>query len=213
MLGLFAISESAIAGFVESNVAPLDLVAPTFTGVLEFIKNSGSITVDWSGAVASDNVAIARREYRIGGTGAYTAASVSEELSATHTFAGLLASTTYQIDVRAVDTSGNVSSALTGLVATISPESEGGLNYIRYSLVTHDREQHVDLVNLRYALFSQLSPSSFTAPVAKGTIPSLSGPAELNIPISAAVAPAGWYMLILSDADNTTTVAVPVLVN
>jgi hypothetical protein len=86
-------------------------------------------------------------------------------------------------------------------------------NHIRYALVTHDREQHVNLVNLRYALFSQLSPASFTAPVVKGTIAQIVGPAELNIPVSAAVAPAGWYMLILSDADNTTTVAVPVLVS
>jgi hypothetical protein len=109
----------------------------------------------------------------------------------------------------------SISSApISGARAVSGPAlpDDGTLNHIRYNLVTHDVEQHVNLVNLRYALFAQLSPSNFGAPVAKGTIPLISGPAQLDIAVSAAAVPIGWYMLILSDADNTTTVAVPVLV-
>jgi hypothetical protein len=191
-----------------------DSTVPTFTGSISESHTSDSVTVNWSNSISADNVAVARREYRIGGVGAYTAATSGEEASETHTFAGLSASTTYQIDVRCVDTSGNVSTPLSIGVTTSAASGGGGeFNHVLYTLVTHDRAQHVDLVNLKYALFAQLSPALFTAPVAKGTIASIVGPALLDIPVLASAVPVGWYMLVLSDADNTTTVAVPVLVS
>ena len=191
-----------------------DSTVPTFTGSISESHTSDSITVNWSSTISTDNVAVARREYRIGGVGGYTSATSGEEVSKAHTFAGLSASTTYQIDVRCVDTSGNVSTPLSiGVTTSASSGGGGEFNHVRYTLVTHDLEQHVNLVNLKYALFAQLSPALFTAPVAKGTIASIVGPAVLDIPVLASVVPVGWYMLVLSDSDNTTTVVVPVLVS
>ncbi len=211
MLGYFPLSLGPISGAAPLSGNPGDVTAPTFTGILGESHSSTSITVSWAATTSLDNIAVLRHEYRIGGAGGYTPATSQEEVSREHTFTGLAAGTQYLIEARCVDTSNNLSAPLSITVSTTAVD-DGTMNYIRYSLVTHTVEQHVNLVNLRYALFSQLSPANFSAPVAKGTISMISGPAALNIAVSKTAAPAGWYMLILSDADNTTTVAVPVLV-
>ena len=96
-----------------------DTTAPTFIGALTATVATSSITVDWSGATSADNVAVARREYRIG-AGTYTAASSAEEAAKAHTFTGLAAATEFVIDVRCVDTSGNASAPLSITFATLA---------------------------------------------------------------------------------------------
>jgi hypothetical protein len=294
-----------------------DSIKPTIDGTLAYTKSASSITIDWSATTSSDNVGVARREYRIGGSGAYTPATSGEEASKSHAFTGLAASTLHQIDLRCVDTSGNVSDPLTisvqtdaavvtpptatapgvprNVVATaginsisvafLAPLSNGGaavtgyavrlstgeqqtvaaspalftglslvartaqvaatnsvgpgsyssasntvtptvvppdpdpdpdpgdgFNYIRCTLATHDGVLHVSLAVLRWALFAQLSPAAFGAPVDQGTHTMPAGSAQLEIAVLAADVPAGWYMLVLADEDGTTAVACPILV-
>lgn len=191
-----------------------DGVPPTFAGVLAHTKTSSTITVDWSGVISSDNVAVARCEYRLGGSGAYIAASSAEEASKQRTFAGLAPGTAYQIELRCVDTSNNVSQPLTIVVTTSAapPVGGGGTNYIRGTLSTRAGVLHLNLASLSWSLFAQLLPGNFAAPVAKGTHAMTAGSAELKIGVSATAAPAGWYMLAVSDLDGTTTVLSRVLV-
>lgn len=191
-----------------------DTVPPTFTGTLSASKTSSSITIDWSGTISSDNVAVARREYRIGGSGAYTPASVQEESSKQHTFIGLAASTVYPVEVRCVDTSSNVSQALAIGVMTnaASTPSGPGWNYIRLALVNRALVPYKNLSTVEWALFAQLSPKNYTAPVAQGVHQMPTGSALLEIAVAASVVPAGWYSLVISDPDGTTTVVSRVLV-
>jgi hypothetical protein len=197
-------------------VAPQpDGTPPTFTGALTHTKTSSSITVDWSGAAGSDNVAVARREYRIGGSGPYSPASSTEESNKRHTFPSLAPSTTYKIEVRCVDTSENVSMPLTIVVTTSAVPTPGGdgYNHIRYDLVTKGEVPHLNLATLDWSLFAQLRVKELSAPVAQGTHTMVAGSPLLDIAVPAATVPAGWYFLVLSDADGTTTVACPVLVS
>lgn len=157
---------------------------------------------------------MARREYRIGGSGAYTPASAGEEASKQHTFTGLAPSTVYQLEVRCVDTSNNVSQPLVAVVTTsaAAPAGGSGWNYIRYELVTNGHLPHLYLATVEWALFAQLSPRNFGTPIAQGSHAMDAGSALLEIAVPAATVPAGWYFLVLSDPDGTTTLACPVLV-
>lgn len=91
--------------------------------------------------------------------------------------------------------------------------SGSGDNYIRCTLATHAGQLQLNLATLDWALFAQLSPAAFAAPVAKGTHRMTAGSAELVIAVAAASIPKGWYMLALSDGDRTTTVLCPVQVS
>jgi hypothetical protein len=217
MLGFFAVSEAPVS-FVASSEGvsvPLpDGVAPSFSGLLAHTKTSSSITVDWSGTTSADNVAVARREYRIGGSGPYSPASSAEEVSKRHTFTSLASSTPFKIEMRCVDTNENVSMPLTIIVTTSAAPAPGGdgFNHIRYELVTKGEVPHLSLATLDWSLFGQLSPRNFGAPVAQGTHTMVAGSPLLDIAVTAAAVPTGWYFLVLSDADGTTTLACPVLV-
>jgi chitodextrinase len=208
------VSDPLSISVTTSTAAQPDGTPPTFSGSLAHTKTSSSITVDWSGTTSADNVAVARREYRIGGSGLYAPASSAEEVSKRHTFPGLASSVPYKIEVRCVDTSENVSLPLSIVVTTSAAPAPGGngSNYIRCTLATHDGVLHVSLAVLRWALFAQLSPAAFGAPVAQGTHTMPAGSAELVIAVPAAEVPAGWYMLILADDDGTTALACPILV-
>ncbi len=122
--------------------AAVDSQAPTFTGTLGESHTYNLITVNWLTTTSSDNVAVARREYRING-GAYTAASNSNELTKSHAFAGLTPDTDYSIDVRCVDTSGNVSAPLSITVTTdaapVFARAPSGDGYHVKHTVTPDR--------------------------------------------------------------------------
>lgn len=184
-----------------------DTTVPSFTGTLSYTATSSSITVSWSGTTSADNVAVARREYRIGGAGAYMAATAAEDAAKAHTFAGLDSNSTYQVDVRCVDTSGNVSAPLTIAAKTAEPAAGGGTdNYIRIKLGTRKGELHLNLAVVHWSVFAQLLPSGFNAPVAKGTKVMTPGSPLLEIRVPAATVPVGWYMLALSDPDGLTTI-------
>lgn len=194
-------------------VPPPDTTAPTFQGSLAHTKTSSSITIDWSGTTSRDDVAVARREYRIGGSGAYTAASAGEEVSKKHTFAGLASSAVYQIEMRCVDTSGNVSQPLAIVVTTSAPSSGGqsGTNYLRGTLATRKGMPQVSLAAVNWSLFLR-RPGNMGAPVAEGTHTMTAGSAQFQIPVPAATVPSDWYFLVLSDGDGTTALAAPILV-
>jgi hypothetical protein len=192
-----------------------DGVAPSITGLLAHTKTSTSITVDWSGTSSADNVAVARREYRIGGSGPYSPASSAEEANKRHTFPSLTSSTPYKVEVRCVDTSENVSLPLTIVVTTSAAPAPGGdgFNHIRYDLVTKGEVPHLNLATLDWSLFAQLRVKDLSAPIAQGTHTMVAGSPLLDIAVPAATVPAGWYFFVLADADGTTTVACPVLVS
>lgn len=217
MLGFSAISEapvSYVAPTAGGGTPAPDGVPPTFDGTLSYSKTSSSITVDWSATTSSDNVAVARREYRIGGSGPYTPASTAEETSKRHTFSGLAAATTYPVEVRCVDTSNNVSVALSISVTTSAAPAPGGngVNYIRLSLVSRKLVPYQNLSTVEWSLFAQLSPANFGAPVAQGTHQMPAGSSQLEIAVNANAVPAGWYSFIMSDPDGTTTAVTRVLV-
>jgi hypothetical protein len=107
------------------------------------------------------------------------------------------------------------SEPLGGDVAAASetpPGGETGTNYIRCTLATHDGVPQANLATLCWALFSQLSPAQFEAPVAKGKYTMTPGSADVKIAVPAATVPSGWYFLVLSDEDGTTALAAPILV-
>lgn len=192
----------------DATSAPVvDGTPPTFAGALAYTATSSSITVSWAGTTSADNVAVARREYRIGGAGSYTAATAAEETAKAHTFAGIDSNSTYQVDVRCVDTSGNVSASLTIAAKTDAPAAGGGTdNYIRVKLGTRKGELHLNLAVVHWSVFAQLLPSGFNAPVAKGIKVMTPGSPLLEIRVPAATVPVGWYMLALSDPDGLTTI-------
>lgn len=127
MIGLGPIGAAPIGALANASAGgnggtpPSDTSVPTFTGSLTYSVTNTSITIDWSGTTSADNVAVARHEYRIGGSGAYTPASAGEEVSKKHTFPGLPTGTAYQVDLRCVDTSENVSPPLTVTASTSIP--------------------------------------------------------------------------------------------
>jgi len=92
----------------------------------------------------------------------------------------------------------------------VPAEEEG--NYIRGILATRSGVLHRDLDSVEWALFKELSPASFGAPVAKGVHAMPSGSAGLEVLVSAAAVPAGWYMLVLANPSGTMTMASPILV-
>jgi hypothetical protein len=92
------------------------------------------------------------------------------------------------------------------------PAGGDGFNHIRYTLVTKGDVPHLYLAAVTWALFAQLSPATFGAPVAQGTHAMAVGSPLLEIAVPAATVPAGWYFLVLADADGTTTLACPVQV-
>jgi hypothetical protein len=92
------------------------------------------------------------------------------------------------------------------------PAGGDGFNHIRYTLVTKGDVPHMYLATVDWSLFAQLSPKNFGAPVAQGTHAMTAGSPFLEIAVPAATVPAGWYFLVLSDADGTTTLACPVQV-
>ena len=192
-----------------------DGIPPSLTGLLAHAKTSSSITVDWSGTTSSDNVAVARREYRIGGSGPYSPASSAEETSKRHTFPSLASGTPYKIEVRCVDTSENVSMPLTIVVTTSAAPAPGGdgYNHIRYDLVARGDVPHLNLDTLDWSLFAQLRVKDLGIPVAQGMHTMVSGSSRLDIAVPAATVPAGWYFFVLADADGTTAAASPVLVS
>jgi hypothetical protein len=70
----------------------------------------------------------------------------------------------------------------------------------------------VNLDGLNWALFSQLNPAQFGAPVAKGALEATDASAVLSISVSAAAVPVGSYMLALADTAGTTTLLCAVAV-
>jgi hypothetical protein len=94
-----------------------------------------------------------------------------------------------------------------------SPSGDNGFNYIRYTLVTKGDVPHLNLATVDWSLFAELSPKDFSAPVAQGTHSMAAGSPLLEVAVPAATVPAGWYFLVLSDSDGTTTLACPVLVS
>lgn len=192
-------------------LAAADTTAPTFQGELAASVTANSITVSWAGTTSADNVAVVRREYRIGGAGQYVAATTAEEGSKSHTFTNLAASTAYEIDVRCVDTSGNVSAALR-IVPTTSAAPVVEFNYVRCILASRDGVPHLNLANVDWALFRSLSPASFVAPMAQGRHSMISGSAAFEVAVPAAVVPSGEYMLVLAESNGTMTLASPISV-
>jgi hypothetical protein len=93
-----------------------------------------------------------------------------------------------------------------------TPGDDDGFNYIRYTLVTKGDVPHLYLATVDWSLFAQLSPKNFGAPVAQGTHAMTAGSPFLEIAVPAATVRAGWYFLVLSDPDGTTTLACPVQV-
>lgn len=213
---LYEVAAGADILLREPGVAAIpvaDTTKPTFTGDLTYTATSSSITVSWAGTTSADNIVVARREYRIGGSGAYTRAIAAEETAKAHTFENLDPSTAYQIDMRCVDTSENVSEPLTIGATTAAPTAGGGTtNYVRCKLAARPGAPHRNLATIHWSLFRQLLPSAFGAPAAKGTRSMVQGSDLLEIPVPAATVPAGWYMLILTDPDGTTTLASPIQV-
>lgn len=98
---------------------------------------------------------------------------------------------------------------------TIAAEVNGTVatNTITYPLITRDGVPRANLSGLGWALFSQLNPGQFTAPIAKGTLETTDGSAVLLIPVLASAVPVGAYMLALSNADNSATVLAAVMVS
>ncbi len=210
MLSFYQISGAPISGFPASaNETPPpdpDIILPTFTGSLSETHTANSITINWDNTVSADNVAISGRQYRIGG-GAYVAATSGEEISESHVFTGLAADTTYQINVRCVDSSGNVSTALSLSVTTSAVAPDGTYTYLRVNLISYGQLPQGNLTSLDWALFSQLKPSLFGAPVAKGALETTNPFGEIEIQLLASIVPAGEYMVVITNADATLTVA------
>lgn len=97
----FALQDDSTSGGGESP-PPADTTPPTMVWAITISAiTADSFTISWP--PANDNVGIARYEYSID-DGAY----VSVGLLRTVTPGGLAQSTSYQVKVRAVDTSGNV---------------------------------------------------------------------------------------------------------
>lgn len=118
-----AVTDSA--GTTNSSSATLtvtapDATAPTHTGTVNVTAvGSNSISVTWP--TATDNVAVASYETSLDGV-----AWVTRGLSTSATFAGLVPSTSYTIQVRARDAAGNVSApALQVTQATAVAEGQG----------------------------------------------------------------------------------------
>jgi len=203
----------AIASGVVVPPGP-DGTPPSINGVLAHTKTPSTINLDWSGTVSSDNVAVARREYRIGGSGPYTPATSAEEVSKRHTFPGLEPNTPYKIELRCVDTSENVSMPLSIVVTTSAtpPAGGNGSNYIRGKLATRAGVLHSSLAVLDWSLFSQSAVRELGSPVAQGAYTMAAGSAEFEIEVSPGDVPTGWYWFVLADTDGTTAVAARVLV-
>lgn len=90
--------------------------------------------------------------------------------------------------------------------------SEAPVNYIRCILTLRDGTPHLNLASVDWALFRDLSPASFAAPLTQGTHTMVSGSAAFEVPVPAAVVPPGDYMLVLAESNGTMTLASPITV-
>lgn len=79
-------------------------------------------------------------------------------------------------------------------------------NVVTYTLITADGVPQVNLTNLEWALFAELSPLLFTTPVAQG-VAATNGSAVLRITVPPASVPIGSYFLVLIDDTGSITLA------
>lgn len=103
------------------DLEPDDSVRPTLTGAVTFsnVTNSG-YTASWP--AGADNIAVARYEYQIGGSGgAWTSAGTNLSVNIT----GRAAGATEQFYVRAVDAAGNVSTPEISGSVTLAANTAG----------------------------------------------------------------------------------------
>jgi hypothetical protein len=96
-----------------------DTTPPTFDGVLAATATTRWVTLNWLGTVADDDRGFVRHEYRID-SGAWIAATASEEVSSSHVFKGLTPDTLYLGEMRVCDGAGNYSAPLSVTIATLA---------------------------------------------------------------------------------------------
>lgn len=183
-----------------TTTASSDTTAPVFTGSLTITSiTTGGFTTTWPSA--TDNVAVAGYEISVdSGTPSYVA--LSNVLTNTKT--GLASATQFNVRVRAYDSAGNRSAALTTTATTAT-----AVSYATTVTVTfQDRTSNLrtNLTGMKWAWFDQVTPNNLLAPTAKGTLATTnsSGVAVLNI-TGTQLPPGATGWLVFSNSDGTAT--------
>lgn len=183
---------------------PADANRPTQIGSLAHTETPMTITLDWSGVTAFDDVGVTGHEYRIGGTGPYTSATPTEEVLKLHVFTGLTPGTTYQLDERVTDAAQNKSIPLTVTVTT--PELIVPATSVTIELGNRVGAIWSNYTNLDWSFFDQTQPHSLLAPTAKGSGASTDSSGVLTLSIvgtALAVGAIGWLIVSNSNGDPT----------
>lgn len=159
-------TKSGTATVTIAAIAAGDSTPPTMIGSLQAIAISSSgFIIDWSGTTRSDNIAITGYEYNLNGS-----SYVGVGTSLSHTFAGLLSSASYVINVRAFDAAGNRSSPLSTQVATLAA-SNGAPALRTVTLVVVDATDTpiINLAGIKWAAWSGVTLDALASPIAQGS--------------------------------------------
>ena len=193
-------ASAPLTATVATTAPSADITSPTMNGsiIVSFI-NSGGFTFSYP--AGNDNVAITGYEASID-TGIESYASVGNVLASTKT--GLLASTQYNVRVRAYDAAGNRSNILTTTVTTSSAQQLAS----NLTLTFKNRAGVIqaNLTGMKWAFFDAVTPDSMTTPSAKGTGASTSAAGVIALNITGTkLPPGGVGWLIFSNSDGTAT--------
>jgi hypothetical protein len=188
-------------------VSEVDVTAPTLTS--PSATATGQTTATGSVTTNEGNGTL----YRYASTNAsetaatIKAAALTQAVSGTGvqavSFTGLTAGTTYYPHYVHRDAAGNDSAASSGASFTTTAPTA---TTVTLTLTTDGSTPAASLTGLKWAFFDQVSPGSFVAPTAKGTVETTDGSGVLVLSITGTaltVGGTGW--LIVTDSDGTTT--------
>lgn len=184
-----------------STTATPDTQVPTQIGSLAETHTATTITVDWSGTTAFDDIGVTGREYSING-GPYFPASNGEEVLKLHVFTGLVPDTGYAINLRAADASGKKSVPLS-ITATTSAAVTLATT-VTVPMGNRNNAIQANLTGMKWAFFDQTTPDALQAPTAQGDGESTdsSGLAILNITGTQLMpGQVGWLIFSNSNGD------------
>lgn len=154
-----------------------DTTVPVMTGALSFTNiTSSGFQVNYS--AATDNVGVTGYEISIdnGATYPYTSTGLSYVCS------GDAPNTLYYVKVRAYDAAGNRATALAGTVTTLSNATPA--TTIAVTFESRAAALRANLTGLKWAVFANITPDLFVAPIAKGALGTTNASGVLSVDIT-----------------------------
>lgn len=195
-----------------SGAPAADTTPPTLTGALELVAKTET-SLSFRCPVGNDNVGVATYQWSRNNGSTWT------DGERDFTFAGLAASTPYQVLARAKDGAGNVSTPALSLTESTSAPPVAAVMHCRLPLVANGRTTAAGLSNIAWAWWNTPQPEIGSAADIKGTNASVDSEGTLNIALPGTplqTGGVGFLQIVINDGvpngANNRAMAKPVAV-